>query len=236
MMIFIHYAMQHPLYTYAIFSPKSKRVIYRQDVIFLTNVFPMREARAMGGLEPDGEKLVAYTSPNGLRMNQDPELSFDDWKENDEIPLYEDHVNGFDLEAPPDYEINEIPIKEANRTDGELFQPNHPDFGGKSSVKVFVPEEILSKTLSTEIETNDADELDIDHKVSPPVIKKPTRRPVNQRWYYEPVVDKEQSETSGLESIGEPDHLGTLQEIAHQDIDNINNDESGACYLHGTVS
>jgi hypothetical protein len=58
---------------------------------------------------------------------------------------------------------------------------------------------------------------------------------LDQRWYYQPVVDKEQHEVSGLESIGEPDHLGTLQEIAHQDIDNIKNDESGACYLHGTV-
>ncbi len=62
-----------------------------------------------------------------------------------------------------------------------LSQPDHPDFGGKSSVKVSVPEEILSKTLSTVgIETNGADELDIDNKVSPPVTKKPTRRPVNQ--------------------------------------------------------
>jgi hypothetical protein len=233
MMIFIHYAMQHPLYTYAIFSPKSKRVIFRQDVIFLTNVFPMREARAMGGLEPDGEKLVAYRSPNGKRMNQDPELSFDDWKETDEIPLYEDHVNGFDLETPPDEIDDDIIVKEAN---GPQSQPDHPDFGGKSSVQVSVPGEILSKTLTTEgIETNGADELNIDNMVSRPAIKKSTRKPVNQRWYYEPVKEKEQNEVTGLESTVEPDQLGTLQEIAQQDIDEMKNDERGACYLHGTV-
>ena len=57
LMVFVHYAINHPLYTYAVYSPKSKRVLFRQDVIFLTNVFPMREARAMSSLEPNGEKL-----------------------------------------------------------------------------------------------------------------------------------------------------------------------------------
>ncbi len=40
LLIFVHYAMKHPIYTYALYSPKTRRVIYRQDVIFLTNVFP----------------------------------------------------------------------------------------------------------------------------------------------------------------------------------------------------
>ena len=233
MMIFIHYAMQHPLYTYAIFSPKSKRVLFRQDVIFLTNVFPMREARAMGGLEPDGAKLVAYRSPNGQRMNQDPELSFDDWKEDDEIPLYEDHVNGFDLETPPEEVEDGITVKEAN---GPQVHPDHPEFGGKSSVKVPVPGEIKNKTFSTEgVETSDDVEWDCDDKVSRPATKKSTRKPVNQRWYYEPVIETEPIEVAGLDPTVEPDHLGTLQKIAQQDVDNITNDESGACYLHGTV-
>jgi hypothetical protein len=34
LMIFVHYATSHPLYTYAFISPRSKRVIYRQDAIF----------------------------------------------------------------------------------------------------------------------------------------------------------------------------------------------------------
>jgi hypothetical protein len=49
LMIFIHYANQHPLYTYAVYSPRTKRVLYRQDCMFLTNLFPMRTARAKEG-------------------------------------------------------------------------------------------------------------------------------------------------------------------------------------------
>jgi hypothetical protein len=63
MMIFIHYALDHPLYTYAFFSPRTKRVVFRQDVIFLPSTFPMREARTRVGMIPDGEILTAYRSP-----------------------------------------------------------------------------------------------------------------------------------------------------------------------------
>ena len=33
LMVFIHYADEHPLYTYAFYSPRTKRVLYRQDCI-----------------------------------------------------------------------------------------------------------------------------------------------------------------------------------------------------------
>jgi hypothetical protein len=45
LMIFLHYADEHPMFTYAFFSPRTKRVLYRQDAIFLPAVFPMRSAR-----------------------------------------------------------------------------------------------------------------------------------------------------------------------------------------------
>ncbi len=45
LMVFVHYAVQHPLYTYAVYSPRTKRILFRQDCIFLTNFFPMRVAR-----------------------------------------------------------------------------------------------------------------------------------------------------------------------------------------------
>jgi hypothetical protein len=35
LLVFIHYATSHPLYTYAFFSPRSKRVLFPQDAIFL---------------------------------------------------------------------------------------------------------------------------------------------------------------------------------------------------------
>jgi hypothetical protein len=58
MVIFVHYAQDHPLYTYAFFSPRTKRILFRQDCIFLPEVFPMREARAKGGFMSDGENLM----------------------------------------------------------------------------------------------------------------------------------------------------------------------------------
>jgi hypothetical protein len=58
MLIFIHYALDHPLYTYALYSPRTKKVLFRQDCIFLPEIFPMREARTRMGLLPDGEILT----------------------------------------------------------------------------------------------------------------------------------------------------------------------------------
>ena len=69
LLIFIHYAMRHPLYTYALYSPKTKRILYRQDVIFLTNIFPMREARMKGGMNPEGEEIVAYRAVRNLNKS-----------------------------------------------------------------------------------------------------------------------------------------------------------------------
>ncbi len=54
MMLFAHYSEDHPLFTYAVYSPRTKRLLHRQDVIFLTSVFPMRAARVASGLGPDG--------------------------------------------------------------------------------------------------------------------------------------------------------------------------------------
>jgi hypothetical protein len=66
MMIFVHYSDEHPLFTYAVYSPRTKRVIHRQDVIFLTSVFPMREARKASGLGPDGDSLMVFRSPPSM--------------------------------------------------------------------------------------------------------------------------------------------------------------------------
>jgi hypothetical protein len=58
--VFIHYADEHPLYTYAFYSPRTKRVLFRQDCIFLPTFFPMRKARQASGLGPDGEPVVHF--------------------------------------------------------------------------------------------------------------------------------------------------------------------------------
>jgi hypothetical protein len=94
LLIFIHYATSHPLYTYAFYSPRTKRVLYRQDAIFLVTLFPMRLARTASGISADGDTLVPLRSPLGLTAPQD-ELSFGQWNYGDALPTYDDHVSGF---------------------------------------------------------------------------------------------------------------------------------------------
>jgi hypothetical protein len=90
MLIFIHYALDHPLYTYAFFSPRTKKVVFRQDCIFLPTTFPMREARTRVGLIPDGEILVTYRSQHGPGGEVGQEGSFGEWKDDDSLPAYQD--------------------------------------------------------------------------------------------------------------------------------------------------
>jgi hypothetical protein len=278
MLIFIHYAMQHPLYTYALYSPKSKRVLYRQDVIFLTNVFPMREARAKGGLEPDGESLVVYRSRKGDCIESEEDLSFAEWKEDDELPLYEDHVNGFPLECPADETGDDTPMK---KDSWPVYQPDHPKFGTPSCVHVPVPGEIvLDRKNKLSGPTSDGVDNDLlqyvpDDTVTEPrdtleahpmelpafsdanfnnvqskktqqdktdsnkpdlLPSKTIKRPVKDRWYYEPISSSSAPtivDDSALPVL--PDHLGQLIQIDQESLKKMANDENGACSLHGTL-
>ncbi len=56
LMIFVHYADDHPLYTYAVYSPLTKKVLMRQDCIFLPKLFPMRIAPANTGMDSAGSR------------------------------------------------------------------------------------------------------------------------------------------------------------------------------------
>ncbi len=85
------------MFTYAVYSPRTKRVIHRQDCIFLTSVFPMRLARVASSLGPDGDALFVFRSPASLREGSPSELSFDGWNPGDELPDYDDDVTGFGL-------------------------------------------------------------------------------------------------------------------------------------------
>jgi hypothetical protein len=169
LMIFVHYADDHPLYTYAVYSPLTKRVLMRQDCIFLPKLFPMRIARASAGMSPDGEPLVPMRSPFGMRDGSDPELSFEGWTESDPLPEYEDHVQGLGLTRPHDRELlgstKEPPF-------GEVFhRPYHPSFGDSSIVDVHAPPQMGgvcltmgdSRLLAESDEMVDSSDLDMQH-------------------------------------------------------------------------
>jgi hypothetical protein len=138
LMLFVHYANDHPLYTYAVYSPLTKKVLMRQDCIFLPKLFPMRIARSSVGMNPDGEPLIPMRSPLGIREGGDPELSFEAWQESDPLPEYVDHVRGSRLIHPRDRKLVQ---DNPEVIDGRVpdHRPFHPSFGAKSVVVVHKP-------------------------------------------------------------------------------------------------
>jgi hypothetical protein len=132
----VHYATSHPLYTYAFYFPRSKRILFRQDSIFLVSTFPMRHARTQSGLLADGEVLKAVRSPLASALSSQDELSFQDWQAGDSLPAYDDHATGIslhdDLQTPRLATID-FP------SDWPRRFPNHPAFGPRSTIPVPVP-------------------------------------------------------------------------------------------------
>jgi hypothetical protein len=143
LMIFVDYADSHPLYTYAVYSPRTRKVLMRQDCIFLTKLFPMRVARTATGMSPNGEALHPIRSPMGTQQYVDPELSFEDWKPTDPLPAYEDHVTSWKLCRPKDSELLGPRCydgtSDPSPTSGAIHFPSHPAFGAASVVPVHTP-------------------------------------------------------------------------------------------------
>jgi hypothetical protein len=127
--------MSHPLYTYAFFSPRTKRVLYRQDAIFLVTTFPMRIARANSGLPADGEPLVAVRSSLAPSLPDFASefFSFDQWQAGDLLPHYVNHATGVPLVDDPNFSCHDSP---ALPHDWPHRYPHHPSFGSQSTVPV----------------------------------------------------------------------------------------------------
>ena len=133
MVIFIHYALDHPLYTYAFYSPRTRKVLFRQDCIFLPGTFPMREARTRVGLIPEGEILLTYRAPDVPGVPREEDMSFGKWGSEDPLPSYNDHITGYTLTSPPDETASTTPERPE---DWPRHRPAHPSFGPPSVVMV----------------------------------------------------------------------------------------------------
>ena len=213
MVIFVHYAQDHPLYTYAFFSPRTKRILYRQDCIFLPEIFPMREARAKGGLMTDGESLMVYR-PKPEAVNTvsgsiskevpiDEEEKFADWNDEDPLPSYMDDITGFDLTSPSDDTMHEVEEKPEGWPG---YSPSHPSFGPPSVVTVPKPWGVTTTPEEGEHEVDIQDEI-IEKgtmterprrsKPGPAVNKMNKRRPVKDRWFYEEVLPEDSTDVAG---------------------------------------
>jgi hypothetical protein len=121
-----------------VYSPLTKRVLMRQDCIFLPTLFPMRAARSAAGMDPQGEPLVPFRSPSSIREGSNPAYSFDGWSETDPLPEYVDHAHGYGLTRPRDDEL----IGDGNEghsSNDMTNYPFHPSFGAESVVAVKVP-------------------------------------------------------------------------------------------------
>jgi hypothetical protein len=138
LLVFVDYADEHPLYTYAFYSPRTKRILFRQDCIFLPSVFPMRIARQAAGLSSNGEPLIPLRSPLCMRGEGDSSHSFSNWSSRDPLPSYEDHVTGVPLSQPFSTRTL-MPLPSLKPTSGPYHLPSHPAFGEASVVKVSVP-------------------------------------------------------------------------------------------------
>jgi hypothetical protein len=134
MMVFVHYSDDHPLFTYAVYSPRTERVLHRQDVIFLTSVFPMREARVASGLGPEGESLKVFRSPPSMLDGCPDDLSFGTWALGDALPAHDDDVTGFAVSRPYDGYVA-IPVEGQALP---VHRPNHVSFP-ESAILVPIP-------------------------------------------------------------------------------------------------
>jgi hypothetical protein len=128
----------HTLSTRTLSSPRapSKRVLYRQDAIFLTNTFPMRHARTSSGLPAEGDTFTPFRSPLGSSSTCPADLSFCGWTVGDELPDYADHSTGFPLHDDPHTAREDTPTY---LPDWPRRFPDHPAFGPRSTVPVPVP-------------------------------------------------------------------------------------------------
>ena len=144
LMVFIHYATQHPTYTYAFWSPRTGRVLYRQDAIFLVDVFPLRWG-AETVTSSDGDLLVPYAcerSPTTMRAGTPPKHSFGEWA-GPTLPSFDNHLRTEKGEpagmAPLVPEKDDTFPPPRHIPEGQHLQPDPLGFGPTSSVTVPPP-------------------------------------------------------------------------------------------------
>jgi hypothetical protein len=162
------------------------------------------------------------------------------------------------MEPPLDYSESDTDSKDQS---WPRYQPDDEAFGGVSCVKVPIPEELLEPRQTEDIDqlptTKDLSRTRIKRiaqKREDP-ISKTKRIPVNQRWSYELVpqlavdVGSADQHVDGFSRYHDkyeaavaiqprnevPGDLGILRELGCEDMDDIPDNEHGACYLHGTI-
>jgi hypothetical protein len=163
----------------------------------------MRNARAQSGFPLNGDSIIAYRSPTIMREGEKEEFSFCGWTVDDPLPEFQDHVSGHKLTHPA---IEKTMTR--NQEDLPFSYPNNPVFGPSSVVKVHKPPKFKGQMgegngsesgKDHEVDGVLDNQDDLDQTLGRTRLSRekekrpkkqneiPKRKPVNQRWYYEPV-------------------------------------------------
>jgi hypothetical protein len=133
LVVLAHYATQHPTFTYAFWSPRTGKILYRRDAIFLVDVFPMRWGRTSGCL--DGAMIVPYACERAPISMRGPVSDFEDWAA-PTLPSFADLIS---TERPCDVTTDlSLPLPRTSVSSAGRH-PAHTAFGPPSAVCVPEP-------------------------------------------------------------------------------------------------
>jgi hypothetical protein len=143
LVVFAHYATQHPTYCYAFWNPRTGRIVYRRDAIFLVDVFPMRWGQKPGC--KDGAMVTPYKcerAPSSMRGEED---DFPDWA-GPTLPMFTDCVTTSATSSVKDKDRKAIfpDARTVSKDPGR--HPAHEAFGSSSTVCV-PPPTTLSRAI-----------------------------------------------------------------------------------------
>jgi hypothetical protein len=123
------------------------------------------------------------------------ETSFGSWTEDDPLPPYQDHVTDHTLESPNDDSGLGVQAKPEG---WPSYKPDHPSFGQRSTVSVPKPwgEEQNERNTFTKAKEGVVAKEEAatrpkrTKRGDQQAMKETMRRPVKERWFYEPVVSQ----------------------------------------------
>ena len=89
-----------------------------------------------GGMNPEGEEIIAYRAVRNTTEDGEDDLSFGNWTSHDKLPSYQDHVERFTLTQPYDDTGDETVPRSG---EWPVHTPHHPAFGPGSVVNEGIP-------------------------------------------------------------------------------------------------
>ena len=144
LVVFTHYATQHPTYTYGFWSPRTGREIFRRDAIFLVDVFPLR-----WGNEPgckDGAMVTPCACERAAGSIRGTDDDFPEWAG----PTLPSFVNLTIGKGSEDSAETPADFPPSRHISGDSALPAHASFG-VSAVQVPLPNQLAADLSANRI-------------------------------------------------------------------------------------